>query len=63
MISKASTELSLEMQKIGEAMMKAQQESGSKEEAPKDDGAGAPEEKIHDADFKEDDTGTEDKTS
>ena len=62
-IKKASTELSLEMQKIGEAMMKAQQESGSKEEAPKDDGAGAPEEKIHDADFKEDDTGTEDKTS
>ncbi len=62
-IKKASTELSLEMQKIGEAMMKAQQESGAKEEAPKDGGSGAPEDKIHDADFKEGDTGTEDKTS
>ncbi|MFA6077618.1 MAG: molecular chaperone DnaK [Candidatus Paceibacterota bacterium] len=51
-IKKASSELSLEMQKIGEAMMKAQQESGATE-TPKEGGSGAPEEKIHDADFKE----------
>lgn len=56
-IKKATEELSLEMQKIGEAMMKAQSNTAS---APKDDKKGE-EGNVRDADFKEGDGGGEPK--
>ena len=51
-MKKASTELSEELSKVGEEMMKSAEGAKAPEGAPEN--AGGPEEKVHDAEYKED---------